>query len=77
MTIECVQIKRIEAGKSTFQPPHVNIYLVPLSGGKERTVVYYTASGGTGLFVKTPIVDITANVIDGVINACKMVRMNQ
>jgi tetratricopeptide (TPR) repeat protein len=77
MTIECAQIKRIEAGKSTFQPPHVNIYLVPLSGGKERTVVYYTASGGTGLFVKTPIVDITANVIDGVINACKMVRMNQ
>ena len=77
MTIECAQIKRIEAGKSAFQPPHVNIYLAGAPGAKERTVVYYTSSGGTGLFVKTPIVDITSNVIDGVINACKMVRMNQ
>jgi hypothetical protein len=77
LTIECSQIKRIEAGKSAFQPPHVNIYLAPLPGAKERMVVYYTSSGGTGLFVKTPVVDITANVIDGVINACKMVRMNQ
>jgi tetratricopeptide (TPR) repeat protein len=77
MTIECSQIKRIETGKSAFQPPHVNIYLAPLPGAKERMVVYYTSSGGTGLFVKTPVVDITANVIDGVINACKMVRMNQ
>jgi hypothetical protein len=77
MAIECTQIKRVEAGKSAFQPPHVNIYLTALPGGKERTVVYYTASGGTGLFVKTPVVDITSNVIDGVINACKMVRMNQ
>lgn len=77
MTIECAQIKRIEAGKSAFQPPHVNIYLTAAPGGKERTVVYYTSSGGTGLFVKTPVVDITSNVIDGVINACKMVRMNQ
>ena len=77
LTIECAQIKRIEAGKSVYQPPHVNIYLAALPGAKERTIVYYTASGGTGLFVKTPIVDITSNVIDGVVNACKMVRMNQ
>lgn len=77
LTIECAQIKRIEAGKSVYQPPHVNIYLAALPGAKERTVVYYTASGGTGLFVKTPVVDITSNVIDGVVNACKMVRMNQ
>ena len=77
MTIECAQIKRIEAGKSVVQPPHVNIYLAATAGGKERTVVYFTASGGTGLFVKKPVVDITSNVIDGVVNACKMVRMNQ
>jgi tetratricopeptide (TPR) repeat protein len=77
MTIECSQIKLIETGKSQFQPPHVNIYLHPLPGAKARTVVFWTSSGGTGLFVKSPIVDITANVIDGVINACKMVRINQ
>jgi tetratricopeptide (TPR) repeat protein len=77
LTIKCSEIKRIEAGKSVYQPPHVNIYLAPMPGGKERTVVYYTSSGGTGLFVKTPVVDITPNVIDGVINACGMVRMNQ
>ena len=77
VTIDCAQVKRIEAGKSAFQPPHVNIYLAALAGARERTLVYYTSSGGTGLFVKTPVVDITSNVIDGVINACKMVRMNQ
>lgn len=77
MTIECSQIKQIETGKSQFQPPHVNIFLNPPPGGKPRTVVFWTTSGGTGLFVKTPVVDITSNVIDGVINACKMVRINQ
>jgi tetratricopeptide (TPR) repeat protein len=77
MTIQCSEIKRIEAGKSAFQPPHVNLYLVPGPNGKDRTVVYYTSSGGQGLFVKTPIVDITANVLNGVIEACKMARINQ
>ena len=77
MTIQCSEIKRVEAGKSAFQPPHVNLYLVPGANGKERKIIYYTSSGGTGLFVKTPVVDITSNVIDGVINACGMVRMNQ
>jgi hypothetical protein len=76
-TIQCSEIKRIEAGKSVVQPPHVNLYLTPDAKGKGRTIVYYTSSGGTGLFVKTPVVDITANVIEGVINACGMVRMNQ
>ena len=77
MTIQCSEIKRIESGKSAFQPPHVNLYLTPGEKGKDRTVVFYTASGGQGLFVKTPIVDITANVINGVIDACKMARVNQ
>ena len=77
LTVQCTEIKRIEVGKSAFLPPHVNLYLAGAAGGKERTIAFYTSSGGTGLFVKTPVVDNTANVIDGVINACKMVRMNQ
>ncbi|MEK6334623.1 MAG: tetratricopeptide repeat protein [Acidobacteriota bacterium] len=77
ITIQCSEIKRIESGKSAFQPPHVNLYLVASPGGKERMVVFFTSSGGQGLFVKTPIVDLTANVINGVIDACKMARVNQ
>jgi tetratricopeptide (TPR) repeat protein len=77
ITIQCSEIKRIESGKSAFQPPHINLYLVAPPGGKERTVVFFTSSGGQGLFVKTPIVDLTANVINGVIDACKMARINQ
>ncbi len=76
-TIQCSEIRRIESGKSGFQPPHVNLYLTAPPGGKERTVVYWTARGGQGLLVKTPVVDITANVINGVIEACKMARINQ
>jgi hypothetical protein len=77
MTIQCSEIKRVEAGKSAFQPPHVNIYLLAAAGGKERTLVYYTSSGGQGLFVNKPLVDITANVLDGIIEGCKMVRVNK
>ena len=77
LTIQCSEIKRIEAGKSALQPPHVNLYLAPGEKGKDRIVVFYTSSGGPGLFVNKPIVDITANVINGVIDACKMARINQ
>jgi hypothetical protein len=77
MTIQCSEIKRIEAGKSALQPPHINLYLIPGEKGKDRTAVFYTSSGGPGLFVNKPIVDITANVINGVIDACKMARINQ
>lgn len=77
MTIQCSEIKRIESGKSAMQPPHINIYLTPGEKGKDRTVIFYTSSGGPGLFVNKPIVDITANVINGVIDACKMARINQ
>jgi tetratricopeptide (TPR) repeat protein/uncharacterized caspase-like protein len=76
VTIQCSEIRRVEAGKSAYQPPHVNLYLTPAAGGKERMIVYYTASGGQGLFVKTPIVDVTAKLIDAVIEACKMARIN-
>ena len=75
VTIQCSEIKRVEAGKSAFQPPHVNFYLNPV-GGKEKMVVFYTARGGKGLFVKTPIVNVTTDVIDAVIVACRMTRVN-
>jgi tetratricopeptide (TPR) repeat protein len=75
-TIQCSEVRRIEAGKSPYQPPHVNLYLTPGANGKDRMIVFYTASGGQGLFVKTPIVDITAKFIDGVIEACRMARIN-
>ena len=75
------QIKRIEAGKSAFQPPHVNIYVTVTAdlgdGRKERRRDIFTSSGGHGLIRQNTLVDITSNVIDGVINACKMVRINQ
>lgn len=77
LTIQCSEVKRIEVGKSAFQPPHVNLYLTPGANGKDRTIIYYTTSGGQGLFVKTPVVDITANVVNGIIEACKMARINQ
>jgi hypothetical protein len=65
----------VESGKSAFQPPHVNFYLTPVDG-KDRKISYFTSSGGQGLFVKKPIVDVTADVINAVIVACKMARIN-
>jgi hypothetical protein len=84
MTIQCSQIRRVESGKSALQPPHVNIYVTspPEVGGgksskKDETIVFWTSSGGQGLFVNKPIVDITANVLNAIIDACKMARINQ
>jgi tetratricopeptide (TPR) repeat protein len=80
MVIQCTQIKRVESGKSALQPPHVNVILnAPLEGGKkdDLTVSFWTSSGGQGLFVNKPVVDITANVLNAIIDACKMARVNQ
>lgn len=82
MTIQCSTIKRIESGKSAFQPPHVNIYVTspPTLGDgttkKDEVIVFWTSSGGQGLFVNKPLVDITANVISAIIDNCKMARIN-
>jgi Caspase domain len=76
MTFQCSAIKRVEQGQSAFQPPHVNVYITG-SKGKEEQIIYYTSSGGTGLFVKSPVVDVTANVISSIIDACKLVRLNK
>ncbi|HKO43749.1 MAG TPA: tetratricopeptide repeat protein [Pyrinomonadaceae bacterium] len=73
---QCSEIKRVEAGKSAFQPPHVNFYLVPGADGKDRKISYFTSSGGQGLFVNKPIVDVTADVINATITNCRMARIN-
>jgi tetratricopeptide (TPR) repeat protein len=79
--IPCSDIKRVEAGQSAMLPPHVNVYLGAGGGGKkptpERQVLFYTQSGGTGLFVKTPLVNVTSDVISAIIDACRMTRMNK
>ena len=75
IVFQCSEIKRVESGKSAFQLPHVNFYLVPVDG-KERKISYFTSSGGQGLFVNKPIVDVTADVINATITACRMARIN-
>lgn len=83
MTIQCSQIRRVESGKSALQPPHVNIYVTspPATGDgkakKDETIVFWTSSGGQGLLINKPIVDITANVLNAIIDACRMARINQ
>lgn len=72
--IQCSEIQHIEQGQSAVQPPHINL---TLSGGKARQMLFYTQSGGTGLFVKTPIVNVTSQVISAIIDACKMTRINK
>jgi hypothetical protein len=76
MTIQCSEIRRIEQGQSAFVPPHVNLFLTAVNG-KERQLMFFTSSGGTGFLVKTPIVDVTSSVIAAIIDACKMTRLNK
>ncbi len=82
MTIQCSTIKRVESGKSAFQPPHVNIYVTspPTMGDgttkKDEVILFWTSSGGQSLFVNKPVVDVTANVLSAIIDACKMARIN-
>ena len=75
VVFQCSEIRRVEAGRSQFQLPHVNLILTPVDG-KDREVSYFTSSGGQGLFVNKPIVDVTADVINAIIVACKMARIN-
>ena len=76
VTYQCTQIRRVESGKSAFQIPHVNLVITG-ANGKDEEVSYYTSTGGQGLFVKTPVVDITANVLTAIIEACKMSLINK
>ena len=78
MTLQCSEIKRVEAGQSAFVLPHVNIFLTP-TNGKERQLMFYTgtpASGGLFSPAK-PATNITAEVINAIIEACRMARINK
>ena len=84
VTLQCSEIRRVEAGQSALQPPHVNLYVRSAgesAGGKkaggDRTIVFYTSSGGPGLFVNKPVVNITNDVINAIIEACRMARVNK
>ncbi|HVS82448.1 MAG TPA: tetratricopeptide repeat protein [Pyrinomonadaceae bacterium] len=78
LTVQCSEIKRVEPGQSAFVLPHVNIFLAPVNG-KERQLLFYTgtpASGGLFSPVK-PATNITADVINAIIEACRMARINK
>ncbi len=78
LTVQCSEIKRVEPGQSAFVLPHVNIFLAPVNG-KERQLMFYTgtpASGGLFSPVK-PATNITADVINAIIEACRMARINK
>jgi tetratricopeptide (TPR) repeat protein len=76
--IQCSEIKRIEQGQSAFVLPHVNLFMNPVNG-KERMVMFYTSTPASGGFF-TPVkpgTNITADVINAIIQACGMARINK
>jgi tetratricopeptide (TPR) repeat protein len=78
LTIQCSEIKRVEAGQSAFVLPHVNLFL-NAGAGKAGQLMFYTgtpASGGIFTPVK-PATNITADVINAIIEACRMARINK
>jgi tetratricopeptide (TPR) repeat protein len=78
LTVQCSEVKRVEQGQSAFALGHVNLYLTPVNG-KERQLLFYTvtpASGGIFTPVK-PGSNITADVINAIIEACRMARINK
>jgi tetratricopeptide (TPR) repeat protein len=79
LTVPCSEIKRVEQGQSAFALGHVNLYLTPIDGKKERQLLFYTvkpASGGLFTPVK-PGSDITSDVLNAIIEACGMKRINK
>jgi uncharacterized caspase-like protein/Flp pilus assembly protein TadD len=78
VTIQCSEVKRVEAGQSAFVLPHVNLFL-NAGGSKAGQLMFYTgtpASGGLFTPVK-PATNITADVINAIIEACRMARINK
>ncbi|MDX6404851.1 MAG: hypothetical protein QOH70_2306 [Blastocatellia bacterium] len=83
VTIQCSEIKRVEAGQSAYVLPHVNLFLTAGSANvkqsKSGQLMFYTgtpASGGIFTPVK-PATNITADVINAIIEACRMARINK
>ena len=82
-TIQCSDIKRVEPGQSSFALPHVNLFLKAGSANgkqaKDGQIMFYTgtpASGGIFTPVR-PATNITADVINAIIEACRMARINK
>jgi len=83
VTIQCTELKRVEAGQSAFVLPHVNMFLNADSANAKQSksgqLMFYTgtpASGGIFTPVK-PATNITADVINAIIEACRMARINK
>src|SRR5713101_2192359 len=77
VNVPCSEIQRVEQGQSAFALGHVNLYLTAVNG-KERQLTFYTvkpASGGFFTPVK-PGSDITTDVLNAIIEACGMKRIN-
>src|SRR5712691_3357812 len=78
-SVQCSEIKRVEQGQSAFALGHINLYLTPINGNKERQLLFYTvkpASGGFFTPVK-PGSDVTTDVLNAIIEACGMKRINK
>jgi tetratricopeptide (TPR) repeat protein len=78
LTVQCSEIKRVEQGQSAFALGHVNLYLTPVNG-KERQLLFYTVTPASGGFF-TPVKpgsNITTDVINSIIEACRMARVNK
>lgn len=78
LTVQCSEIKRVEQGQSAFALGHVNLYLTPVNG-KERQLLFYTVTPASGGFF-TPVKpgsNITTDVINSIIEACRMARINK
>jgi len=77
--VQCSEVRRVEQGQSAFALGHVNLYLTPLNGNKERQLTFYTVKPATGGFF-TPVKpgsDITSDVLNAIIEACGMKRINK
>jgi Flp pilus assembly protein TadD len=78
LTVQCSEIKRVEQGQSAFALGHVNLYLTSVNG-KERQLLFYTVTPASGGFF-TPVKpgsNITTDVINSIIEACRMARINK
>jgi hypothetical protein len=78
VTVQCSEVKRVEQGQSAFALGHVNLYLTSVNG-KERQLLFYTVTPASGGFF-TPVKpgsNITADVINAIIEACRMARINK
>src|SRR5437764_1500230 len=79
VTVQCSVIKRGEQGQSAYALGHVNLYLTPAEGKKERQLLFYTVKPATGGFF-TPVKpgsDITSDVLNAIIRASGMKRINK